>query len=134
MKNKELAGDYFFRAGNRLAAIEILLERKSFADVVRESQEVVELLLKALLQRSGIEVPRLHDVSEILKAESAKLPKPVGPHVERLGAISRALRRDRELSFYGAEDLTPSEFYQEEDAQKAFKDAQWVHATLKPVF
>ena len=41
----------------------------SWADGVRESQEVVELALKGLLRVSGIEPPRIHDVSEVLMAE-----------------------------------------------------------------
>jgi HEPN domain-containing protein len=36
------------------------------------------------------------------------------------------MRRDRELSYYGSEDLTPSEFYHKEDAEEAFEDAKWV--------
>jgi hypothetical protein len=54
------------------------------------------------------------------------------PQVERLAAISRALRRDRELAFYGAEDLTPSSFYREEDARIARDSAREVVAAVKP--
>lgn len=133
MKNKDLAKDYFERAGHRLAAVQVLMERKSYADVVRESQEIVELCLKALLRHSGIENPRLHDVSDILKGQKDKLHKRVQPHVEKLCAISKDLRRDRELAFYGTEDLTPSEFYEESDATRAFKAAQWVHSVCKEV-
>ncbi|MBI2067193.1 MAG: hypothetical protein HYW02_00245 [Deltaproteobacteria bacterium] len=39
MKNQELAIDYITRAGHRLAALEVLYARKSYADVVREAQE-----------------------------------------------------------------------------------------------
>ena len=49
MQNKNLAEDYLKRAAIRLKAVEVLLNYKSYADVVRESQEVVELALKALL-------------------------------------------------------------------------------------
>ena len=126
MKNRDLSEDYLFRAGNRLAALEVLLERKSYADVVREAQEIVELCLKALLRQSGIEVPRLHDMSDILNQETRKLPQGVRPHVKRLSSVSKNLRRDRELSFYGTEDLTPSEFYKEEDAKEAYASAQTV--------
>lgn len=131
MKNLDLAEDYLIRAENRLAAIEVLMKRKGHADVVRESQEVVELCLKSLLRRSKIEVPRLHDVSSVLEEFSAKLPKKVQPHVARLCQVSRSMRRDRELSYYGSEDLTPSEFYNNEDAQDAFDDAKWVFSICK---
>ena len=41
------------------------------------------------------------------------------PHIEELVEISRSLRRDRELAFYGSEDLTPSDFYRKPDAEAA---------------
>ena len=134
MKNNSLAADYLARSGNRLAALEVLAARKSWADVVREAQEVVELLLKAALRLSGIEVPRLHDVSRILEEERELFPKPLQPNIARLGAISRELRRDRELAFYGSEDLTPSDFYREEDGLKALESARWVYSVIMGAF
>jgi len=133
VKNKDLATDYLTRAGHRLAALEVLLERKSFADVVRESQELIELCLKALLRISGIDPPRSHDVSEILTDNLLRLPKEIQTHATALAKISKKMRRDRELSFYGSEDLTPSDFYKEEDAQEAFQDAKWVYSTCRRV-
>ena len=130
MKNRTLASDYLQRATHRLAAIEVLFQRESWADVVRESQEAVELALKSLLRSAGIEVPRIHDVSQILFEERALLPAAIHPHVERLAAISRSLRRDRELAFYGREDLTPSDFYRREDAVQARDDTRWVVETV----
>lgn len=134
MHNRDLAEDYIFRAGNRLAALEILMQKQSYADVVREAQEIVELCLKALLRRSGIEVPRIHDVSDILKAESEKLPKELIPMTEQMAEISKRMRRDRELAFYGTEDLTPSEFYEESDAKTALEGAKQVYSLCRNVF
>jgi len=131
MKNKSLVEDYLTRAGHRLEALAVLMQRQSYADVVREAQEIVELSLKALLRHAHIEVPRIHDVGDILREEREKLPEELGPQVERLAQISRSLRRDRELAFYGAEDLTPSEFYRQEDAAQALEDAKWVHSVCK---
>ena len=119
MHNRTLAADYLTRATHRLAAVDVLFDRESWADVVRESQELVELALKSLLRFSSIEVPRVHDVGQILQSESSKLPERVRPHIEELVATSRSLRRDRELAFYGSEDLTPSDFYQKPDAELA---------------
>lgn len=133
MKNLTLTADYIIRAGHRLAAVELLLSRQSYADVVRESQELVELCLKALLRSAHIEVPRTHDVSDILLEFAPQLPKVVRADVTKLAKISKTMRRDRELSFYGSEDLTPSEFYRLEDAQEAFKNAKWVYHTCKAV-
>ena len=116
MRNPGLAPDYLRRAKIRLAALDVLFEGESWADVVRESQEIVELALKGLLRACGIDPPRVHDVSEVLLAERERLPAKIEREVESLAEWSRHLRRDRELAFHGAEDLTPSGFYSREDA------------------
>ena len=132
MRNRALAADYLQRAAIRLRAIDVLFAAASWADVVRESQEVVELALKGLLRHCGIEAPRIHDVSDVLLAESERLPAPLRPEVERLAHISRDLRRDRELAFYGAEDLTPSSFYSKDDAVRARDGAALTVRLLTP--
>ncbi len=119
MQNIDLAADYVRRATVRVRALDVLFDGNSWADVVRESQEVVELALKGLLLSCGIDPPRVHDVSEVLLAERARLPKPLHQELETLTEISRELRRDRELAFYGAKDLTPSGFYSRPDAERA---------------
>ena len=132
MHNSELARDYVQRATVRLEAVRVLYDARSWADVVRESQEIVELALKGLLRASGVEPPRIHDVSEILLAERQRLPGGLRADVERLAEVSRQLRRDRELAFYGAEDLTPSGFYSEADAKQAQSGAQMVVSLVRP--
>lgn len=132
MRNRDLAADHLRRAEARLRALDVLFESRSWADVVRESQEVVELTLKGLLRASGVEPPRIHDVADVLLAERDRLPTALAPHVERLAGISRALRRDRELAFYGAEDLTPSTFYREADAVLARDSARDVVTCVRP--
>ena len=133
MKNESLVEDYLNRASARLKAIAVLQEEKSFADVVRESQEAIELALKALLRASKIEVPRIHDVSPVLRANIELLPEAIRKDVERLSKISRSLRRDRELAFYGSEDLIPSEFYREEDGEEALASATWLIERVREV-
>jgi len=132
MQNPGLAADYVLRAGIRLRAVDVLFEAESWADVVRESQEIVELALKGLLRASGIDPPRVHDVSDVLIAERERLPAPLRNEVEAFTAISRALRRDRELAFYGAEDLTPSGFYSRSDAVGARDGAARVVELVTP--
>jgi hypothetical protein len=132
MRNRELAADHLKRAGARLRALDVLFESGSWADVVRESQEVVELSLKGLLRACGVDPPRIHDVADVLLAERERLPEGLSTHVERLASISRQLRRDRELAFYGAEDLTPSAFYREADAVLARDSARDVVHTVQP--
>jgi len=132
MRNRDLAADYVRRAEVRLRAIDVLFAAASWADVVRESQEVVELALKGLLRSCAVEAPRIHDVSDVLIAERVRLPKKLQAEVERLASISRDLRRDRELAFYGAEDLTPSSFYAEADGVRARDGAALVVRLVAP--
>jgi HEPN domain-containing protein len=132
MLNPDLARDYIRRAAVRLRALDVLHEGESWADVVRESQEVVELALKALLRAHGIDPPRVPDVSDVLLAERARLPPELAPELGGLVDASRQLRRDRELAFYGAEDLTPSGFYSEDDADRARASARRVVEVVQP--
>jgi len=124
MRNMDLAADYVHRASVRVRALDVLFDGESWADVVRESQEIVELALKGLLRACGIAPPRVHDVSEVLEAERTRLPAEVVAELPVLIRASRELRRDRELAFYGAEDLTPSGFYSREDAERARSSAR----------
>ena len=119
MRNVELAGDYLRRAKLRLKILDVLFEGEGWPDVVRESQEILELALKGLLRWCGVDPPRVHDVSGVLLAEKERLPADLIGEVEALAAASRHLRRDRELAFYGAEDLTPTDFYSRSDAEDA---------------
>ena len=126
MQNRDLAADYVRRASARVRALDVLFDEESWADVVREAQELVELALKGLLRASGVEPPRIHDVADVLLAEQARLPESLRGDATRFADISRALRRDRELAFYGTEDLTPSGFYRKADAVTARDGARFV--------
>jgi HEPN domain-containing protein len=132
MQNRDLARDYLWRSEIRLRALAVLYDAESWADVVRESQEIVELTLKGLLPRVGVSPPRVHDVSDVLLEEQARLPRRLDADVARMVSVWRRLRRDRELAFYGAEDLTPSGFYSEEDARAARADAEALVALIAP--
>lgn len=50
MTADELARSYFSRVRKRRKALEVLLQESAFADVVREAQELVELVLKGMLR------------------------------------------------------------------------------------
>lgn len=132
MHNPELARDHLRRARVRLDALDVLFQAGSWADVVRESQEVVELTLKGLLRSCGIDPPRVHDVSDVLRAEARRLPPSLQEELDTLTEASRQLRRDRELAFYGAEDLTPSGFYAREDAERARSHARRTVDLVEP--
>lgn len=132
MRNRHLATDHVRRAEARLKALDVLFDAESWADVVRESQEVVELALKGLLRAAGVEPPRIHDVADVLEAESGRIPEALRPQIPQLASASRSLRRDRELAFYGAEDLTPSDFYRKSDATEARRSARLVVGLVRP--
>lgn len=132
MRNLALAADHIRRAQARLRALNVLYDAESWADVVRESQEVVELALKGLLHSVGVDPPRVHDVADVLEAERDRLPPRLAGDLERLAAASRTLRRDRELAFYGASDIVPVDFYKEADASEARKAARFVVASVTP--
>jgi HEPN domain-containing protein len=132
MQNRDLASDHLKRAEARLTALDALWNAASWADVVRESQEVVELTLKGLLRSCGVDPPRAHDVADVLIAEVDRLPAPLHVHLDSLVSASRALRRDRELAFCGADDLTPSDFYKQPDADAARNQARQVVALVRP--
>ncbi len=131
MQNKSLIKDYISRAEIRLGAVEYLYSRQAWADVVRESQEIIELALKSLLRDCHIDIPRIHDVSAIITQEKNKFPSMIQTNLEKICDISRNSRRDRELAYYGSEDLTPSEFYQEKDAKQAFTSAKFIVEIVK---
>ena len=124
--------DWRVSAGPEARAVDLLYEAGSWPDVVRESQEVVELALKALLRAAGVDPPRVHDVSDVVEAERGRLPASLAGDVDRLAAASRALRRDRELAFDGAEDVIPSVFYKERDANEARDAARLVVDRIRP--
>ncbi len=132
MQNLELAKDHVIRAEKRIAALKALFKEEAWADVVRESQEVVELTLKGLLRFCSVDVPRVHDVSELLAKEKSRIPQGLHSELAKLAKISKSLRRDRELAFYGSEDLTPKDFYSEDDAQLAMDQAIFTVKTVKP--
>jgi HEPN domain-containing protein len=130
MHNNALAHDYVIRAGKRQLAVEVLFGKSSWADVVRECQEIVELLLRALLKLCRIEVSRFQDVSVTLEIHKDRIPEPACNSLGALVQASKSLRRDRELAFYGSEDLTPSEFYSQSDAETAMAYARQTQAIV----
>jgi len=133
MKNRSLTKDYIHRAGIRLEALQVLLDRGGYADVVREAQEIVELVSKALVRHVGAEPARVHDVSVQLAEIRSRITEQNQAALDSLIATSRELRRDRELAFYGTEDLTPSEFYSRADAERAFTQAKTAVAFVSGV-
>lgn len=102
----------------------VLRDAGGYNDVVREAQEIVELALKAMLRSVGIDPPHLHDVGAVLLANADRFTPEVRLSLPRLAEASRELRRNRELSFYGAPDFLPDQEYTREDADRAIGQAE----------
>ncbi|PMP89933.1 MAG: DNA-binding protein [Hydrogenobaculum sp.] len=124
MQRYRLVKDYLIRSEKRLKALEFLKSEQDYADVVREAQEVVELLLKALIMAYGLDIPKVHDVSKFIEENLNVFPDIISSNITKIKQISRTLRKEREISFYGMEDFIPSEEYTKEDAEQAINWAR----------
>ncbi len=131
MKADQLTLAYLKKAEVRMEALHFFRDRGAYSDVVRDAQSVVELLLKAVLRAIGVEVPKIHDVGRILEANRDLLPAPIAVSILQIKKISKRLRKERELSFYGAEDFIPTEEYDLDDAEQAIQDAGFVLETVR---
>lgn len=124
MTTNQLAAGYFRKCTDRMAALRVLLDRDAHSDVVRESQEIVELALKGVLRAVGIDPPKWHDVGDLLLEHATRYPVLTHDELKRLAAGSKSLRKEREFSFYGDIDFIPTAEYDRADAERAFAEAQ----------
>lgn len=125
MVNKALSKSYLNRARIRIHILKEYMKVNDYADAIRESQEIVELLQKAILIALGVQPPKWHDVSDIILENKEKLPKPWRESFESsLRKNSKWLRSQREISFYGDMDFIPEESYTEGDAERAISTAK----------
>ncbi len=135
MDYDRLAQTYFRKSRARRKALDVLLAENSYSDVVRESQEICELTLKGVLRSIGIDPPKFHDVGKIIKENRQLLPQSMRSKTDEIARYSFELRRDRELSFYGALDVDPWEDYSRSDAAKAISQVDeilgWI-ALIEP--
>lgn len=117
-----LAKDYLRKAYARRAALTVLFQRRSYDDVVREAQEIVELALKGALRCLGIEPPKRHDVAPLL-AKAGALPPKWRRRVGTLMRLSGILAEERSHAFYGdeASDEPASALFGQRDARRAMR-------------
>jgi HEPN domain-containing protein len=120
----DLAAGYHRKCVDRLAALDVLHARAAFSDVVRESQEVVELALKGMLRWAGIDPPKIHDVGDLLLRFAERFENVAAPELAALAEASKELRKEREFSFYGDIDFIPTDEYDAEDAATALGQAR----------
>lgn len=84
-------------------------------------------------RRQGIEPPKYYDVGILLLEHRDRFQTVVANGLARAADISKRLRREGELAFYGDIDFNPTKEYTEEDARRAIEDATWVVALAKKV-
>jgi HEPN domain-containing protein len=77
---------------------------------------------------AGIDVPRIHDVGGILRQHEDRFPREFRQALSSLASISRSLRAEREIAFYGDEEsgLPPEMLYVQGDADEALDKAGFV--------
>lgn len=131
MINPSLADDYISRAKIRINILKEFLRVHDYSDTIREAQEVVELIQKAMLLRLGIDPPKWHDVIDVLLENKEKLPKDISQKLSSLRKDAKWLRSQREISFYGDDDFIPGADYSKEDANRAIATAQEFFSLLE---
>jgi HEPN domain-containing protein len=122
--NVSLADSYLRKARARLKILPVLAAERAWSDVVRESQEIVELALKGMLRHAGIEPPKWHDVGSLLQEYQQRFAILSKDTIAELAAVSARLRKEREFAFYGDIDFIPTEQYTEADSTRAIADAR----------
>ncbi|MCX6580797.1 MAG: HEPN domain-containing protein [Candidatus Aminicenantes bacterium] len=95
-----------------------MFEKGKWNIVIRRAQEVVELSLKGILKKMGIDYPKIHNVAplfvSLLKEKGIEVEKEAS---DRILFISMLLAKDRAPAFYG------ERIFLKEDAERAQKGA-----------
>ena len=136
MNTHDLARANLERGAAILDEAQRLADRRLWNLVVRRCQETTELALKGALLWATLEAPKTHDVSALLQQYSERFPPSFTAHIPQLASISRALRVERERSFYGDEvsGLPPETPYSQDDAQQALEKAVLALTVCRQLF
>ncbi|MGZ3775295.1 MAG: HEPN domain-containing protein [Pseudobdellovibrionaceae bacterium] len=134
MTTSDLARDYFKRSLMRFKALKVLLNEGAYPDVIRESQEIMELLLKGYLRLKLIDPPKWHDVGGILADNKDILSAEILSNLEKIVEFSKYLRRERENAFYGEDDLIPLEHYDFQMAKSCYNNLEDIIKIFAPEF
>ena len=136
MKVKETGRGLLREAELRFKTAEGALKSRAHAFAFRQAQECVELSLKGALRRVGVEYPKVHDVSEVLKANAERFPEWFRSKIEEFSEISIALAERREMSMYGNEEkgLAPERIFGRRDAESAVAQARSVLTACKRLY
>jgi HEPN domain-containing protein len=121
-----LARDYLQRARTRLIGVKALMTAGGYPDVVRESQDLVELTLKGALRFAGVDPPKRHDVRPTLEAFLDRFPSSWRLAMTEAGDDLGWLADQRGPAFYGdeAEGVPASALFGAPEAQRAVAVAE----------
>jgi HEPN domain-containing protein len=134
MTQDELAESYIIKASKRRRVVEVLLEDEAYSDVVCEAQELVELALKGMPRKVGVDPPKWHELGPILEEQSQLFPEPLRPDLPQLAKVSKWLRKEREFAFDGDIDFIPTEQYGRDDAERALTNVLFVLERTEALF
>lgn len=126
MNSKEAAAELLKKAKFILEKdVPSAREAENHGLVVRRSQEVVELVIKAFIKSAGYEYPKVHDPSSLLlRICRDKDIDLASDTIESIQKVSSALAEQRAPAFYAERSYTP------EEAEKARANATFVFETL----
>jgi HEPN domain-containing protein len=131
-----LGADYLRGARSRIMDAKSAFRRSDYPEVVRYSQEAVELSLKACLRIVGIEYPKAHDVSDELKFNASRFPTWFSTEIEEFARISTELATKRAASMYGIEAAGkgPSDLFDKEEAALSLREAKLVYDNSEKLY
>lgn len=125
MTSDEMARDYLRRAQARREALDTLFASASYPDVVRESQDIAELVLKGALRFVGVDPPKRHDTHKVLARFIGRFPREWKESIDELRASLNRLAEERGPAFYGDDErgVPASDLFDEADARRAMSVA-----------
>jgi HEPN domain-containing protein len=133
MVNKKIVESYIKRSEIRKSLLQNYLDLKDYADVIREAQEIIELLQKAILIYLGITPPKWHDVIDIIIENIEKIPENLRDDFIKIKEKCKYLRTQGEIAFYGEMDFIPENYYKKKDALDAIKTVEKLFSLAKKV-
>ena len=120
-----MARDYLRRAQARRKALDTLFAAAAYPDVVRESQDIAELVLKGALRFVGVDPPKRHDAHKVLARFVDRFPHEWRLAVDELHPSLDRLAEERGPAFYGDDErgVPASDLFDEADARRAMSVA-----------
>lgn len=128
MTTDQMAEGYLRLAVVRADVLTAYYAAESWASVVREGQEAVELFLKGVLRLVGVEPSRTHDPGPAVLAEADRFPEWFSRHAHDIAFVATNLAGDRGASFYGDERnrIPPDRLFDQPAADRVLEQVAFV--------